>query len=76
MNETTLAAIRTQLDDAALSEAWEQGRRLTVGEAATPALDSETDGTLPAPVADAEHGRHRAAREPRGAERAAGSVRP
>ena len=43
MNETTLAAIRTQLDDAAFADAWEQGRRLTVGAAATLALDSETD---------------------------------
>ncbi len=43
MNETTLAAIRTQLDDAAFAEAWEQGRKLTVGDAATLALDSETD---------------------------------
>jgi hypothetical protein len=42
MNETTLAAIRAQLDDAAIAEAWEQGRKLTVGEAVTLALDPET----------------------------------
>jgi plasmid replication initiation protein len=42
MNETTVAAIHTQLDDAAVAEAWEQGRKLTVGEAVTLALDSET----------------------------------
>jgi predicted ATPase/DNA-binding SARP family transcriptional activator len=43
MNETTLAAIRTQLDDAAIAETWEQGLKLTVGEAVTLALDSERD---------------------------------
>jgi hypothetical protein len=46
MNETTLAAIRAQLDDAAFAEAWEQGRKLTVGEAVTLALDAETDRVL------------------------------
>ena len=50
MNEATLAAIRTQLDDAALAETWEQGRKLTVGEAVAFALDSETDGA-PEPAA-------------------------
>jgi len=39
-NEETLATIRTQLDEAALAEAWEQGRALTVDEAVTVALDS------------------------------------
>ena len=43
MNETTLAAIRTQLDDAAIAEAREQGRKLTVREAVAFALDSETE---------------------------------
>ena len=43
MNETTLAAVRTQLDAAAIAETWEQGRKLTVGEAVRLALDSETD---------------------------------
>ncbi len=43
MNERTLAAIRTQLDAAAIAETWEQGRKLTVGEAVTLALDSETE---------------------------------
>ena len=38
MNETTRAAIRTQLDDAAIAETWEQGRKLTIGEAVTLAL--------------------------------------
>ncbi len=33
MNEETLAAIRSQLDEAALAEAWEQGRGLTADEA-------------------------------------------
>jgi tetratricopeptide (TPR) repeat protein len=41
MNETTLAAIRAQLDDAAIAETWAQGRKLTVGEAVTLALDPE-----------------------------------
>jgi hypothetical protein len=41
MNEATLAAIRTQLDAAAIAEAWGQGRKLSVGEAVTLALDSE-----------------------------------
>jgi predicted ATPase/class 3 adenylate cyclase len=40
MNERTLSAIRTQLDEAALSEAWEAGRVLTVDEAVALALDS------------------------------------
>lgn len=43
MNEATLAALHTQLDDAAFAEAWEQGRKLTIGEAVTLALDSETE---------------------------------
>ena len=42
MNETTLAAIRAQLDDAAIAETWAQGRKLTVAEAVTLALDPET----------------------------------
>jgi hypothetical protein len=46
MNETTLAAIQTQLDNAAVAEAWEQGRKLTVREAVALALDSETDPVL------------------------------
>ena len=63
MNEATLAAIRTQLDDAAVAEAWEQGRKLTIGGAATLALDSETDRTDASgvPPAAPEHGLHRAA---------------
>lgn len=36
----TLAAVRTQLDEAAFAEAWEQGRSLTVDEAVALALDS------------------------------------
>jgi tetratricopeptide (TPR) repeat protein len=43
MNEATLAATRTQLDDAAFAETWEQGLELALGEAVTLALDSETD---------------------------------
>jgi predicted ATPase/class 3 adenylate cyclase len=39
-NAKTLAIIRAQLDEAALSEAWEQGRALTVDEAVALALDS------------------------------------
>jgi predicted ATPase len=39
-NERTLASIRTQLDAAALAEAWKQGRKLTVDEAVALALDS------------------------------------
>src|SRR4029450_6788975 len=46
MNETTLATVRTQLDDAAVAEAWQQGRKLTVGEAVALALDSETNWGL------------------------------
>jgi Tetratricopeptide repeat len=42
LNETTLGTIRTELDDAAVAEAWEQGRKLTVGEAVALALDSRT----------------------------------
>ncbi len=40
MNEETLATIRTQLDEAAFAEAWEQGRVLTVDEAVALALNS------------------------------------
>jgi predicted ATPase/class 3 adenylate cyclase len=36
----TLTTIRTQLDEGALAEAWEQGRALTVDEAVALALDS------------------------------------
>jgi predicted ATPase/DNA-binding SARP family transcriptional activator len=50
MNETTLAATRTQLDDEAFAEAWEQGLELTLGEAVTLALDPETD-QAPEPAA-------------------------
>jgi predicted ATPase len=39
-NEKTLASIRTQLAEAALAEAWEEGRKLTVDEAVVLALDS------------------------------------
>jgi hypothetical protein len=39
-NAKTLAIIRTQLDEAAFSEAWEQGRALTLDEAVALALDS------------------------------------
>ena len=39
-NETTLAAIRGQLDEAAVGEAWEQGRALTADEAVVLALES------------------------------------
>jgi tetratricopeptide (TPR) repeat protein len=46
LNEATLAAIRTQLDDAAIAEAWQRGRKLSVGEAVAVALDSETDRVL------------------------------
>jgi predicted ATPase len=40
MHEETLTTIRTQLDEAALIEAWEQGRALTADEAVALALDS------------------------------------
>jgi predicted ATPase len=39
MNEQTLTTIRGQLEDAAFTEAWEQGRTLTVHEAVALALD-------------------------------------
>jgi predicted ATPase len=38
MNEETLATIRTELDEAAFDEEWEQGRSLTVDEAVSLAL--------------------------------------
>jgi predicted ATPase/class 3 adenylate cyclase len=38
MNEETLTTIRSQLDEAALAEAWEQGRALTADEAVSLAL--------------------------------------
>jgi predicted ATPase len=40
MNEETLTTIRTQLDDEAFAEAWEQGRMLTADEAVALALDA------------------------------------
>jgi predicted ATPase/class 3 adenylate cyclase len=40
MNEETLATIRTQLEEAALAEAWEQGQALTIDEAVALALES------------------------------------
>ena len=39
-NEETLTIIRKQLDEAAVAEAWEQGRALTLDEAVALALDS------------------------------------
>lgn len=40
LNRSTLAAVRTQLGEAAFAEAWDDGRRLTVQEAITLALDT------------------------------------
>jgi predicted ATPase/class 3 adenylate cyclase len=40
MMEETLTTIRTQLDEAAFAEAWEEGRKLTADEAVALALDS------------------------------------
>jgi predicted ATPase len=40
MNDQTLSTIRTQLDEAAFVEAWEQGRTLTVDDAFALALDT------------------------------------
>jgi len=44
MNETTLAAIRKQLDEDAIAHAWDEGSRLTVDEAIALALgETEPD---------------------------------
>jgi hypothetical protein len=40
MNEETLPAIRSQLDEAAFAEAWERGRQLTIDQAVAHALDA------------------------------------
>jgi predicted ATPase len=40
MNERTLATIRTQLDEAAFADAWEQGRALRLDEATALALEA------------------------------------
>jgi tetratricopeptide (TPR) repeat protein len=40
LDEETMSIIRMQLDEAALAEAWEQGRALTLDEAGTLALES------------------------------------
>ena len=40
MNEETLGAIRSQLDEAAFAEAWKEGWELTIDEAVALALDS------------------------------------
>jgi predicted ATPase/class 3 adenylate cyclase len=39
-NEETLTTLRSQLDEAGVAEAWEQGRKLTVDEAVALAIDS------------------------------------
>ena len=39
-NEETLVALREQLGEAAIAEAWEQGRKMTIDEAVALALDS------------------------------------
>ena len=39
-NEETLSTVRSQLDDAAFAEAWEEGRALTLGQAVALALES------------------------------------
>lgn len=39
MNEKTLTTIRTELDEAGLAEAWEQGRALTLDQAVALALN-------------------------------------
>ena len=62
MNEATLAAIRTQLDDAAVAEAWEEGRKLTVGAAASSPSTPRPTGQRPPPsLAEPEQGPHRPA---------------
>jgi predicted ATPase len=40
MNEETLTTVRSQLDEGAFAEAWEQGKSLTVDEAVALAFDS------------------------------------
>jgi hypothetical protein len=44
-NEDTLARVRSELDEAAFAEAWEQGRRLTADEAAAVAVASIPRGS-------------------------------
>jgi hypothetical protein len=51
ISRKTLAVIHTQLDDAALAKAWEQGPTMTAEEAVALALDS-----LAAAGASAESG--------------------
>jgi len=41
MNDLTRATVRTQLDEAAFAEAWEQGKKLTLDEAVALALEAE-----------------------------------
>jgi predicted ATPase/class 3 adenylate cyclase len=53
MNEVTLAAIKDQLDEAAIAEAREQGRKLTADEAVALALDSLTSPSGVPPPSDA-----------------------
>jgi hypothetical protein len=57
LSEETLTTIRARLDEAALAEAWEQGRTLTIGEAVTLALASEPPRTLPTHRSGASGGR-------------------
>jgi predicted ATPase/class 3 adenylate cyclase len=49
MNEKTVAAIRSQVDEAAFAEAWEQGRALTVDRAVAMAVDAGSTERKTAP---------------------------
>jgi hypothetical protein len=43
MSEKTLAVVRSQVDEAAFADAWEQGRKLTADEAVALALDTSAE---------------------------------
>jgi hypothetical protein len=43
MKELALAVVRKQLDEAAVAEAWEQGRVIKADQAVALALDTDVD---------------------------------
>jgi hypothetical protein len=59
-NAQTLATIRAQLDEAAVAEAAERGRALTVEEAVSLALEAGTERVTVEPVSTTDPSRGRA----------------
>jgi len=62
MNQQTLAAIRSELDEAAFAEAWEEGRKLTLDEAVAFALSALDESAAAHRVCGAARVRRRSPR--------------